>query len=93
MTTNTPKIIIYATQWCPYCVRAKQLLDYKNVSYEVVDVGREPTRRVEMIQLSNGAQTVPQIFINGDHIGGCDELYALEHSDQLDAKLTGNHGS
>lgn len=83
----TPKIVIYATQWCPYCVRAKHLLDYKQVSYEVIDVGLEPNRRVEMVQLSNGQQTVPQIFIDGEHIGGCDELYALEHQNQLDSKL------
>lgn len=83
----TPKIVIYATQWCPYCVRAKQLFDYKQVSYEVIDVGLEPNRRVEMVQLSNGSQTVPQIFIDGEHIGGCDELYALEHQNLLDSKL------
>jgi glutaredoxin 3 len=83
-----PKIVVYATQWCPFCVRARRLLDFKKAAYELVDVGLEPNRRVEMMQLAGGAHTVPQIFIDGEHIGGCDDLYALEHSDQLDDKLT-----
>lgn len=86
MSSNA-NIVMYATQWCPYCLRAKQLLDYKQANYQVIDVGLEPNRRVEMMQLSHGAQTVPQIFINGEHIGGCDDLYALEQRAQLDAKL------
>lgn len=81
------KIVVYATQWCPFCNRARQLLEYKQAKYELIDVGLEPNRRVEMMQLSSGAHTVPQIFINGEHIGGCDDLYALEHRDQLDSKL------
>lgn len=85
---STPaKIVVYATQWCPYCIRAQQLLKYKDVAYELIDVGLEPTRRNEMVQLSGGSQTVPQIFINNEHIGGCDELYALEHQNKLDALL------
>lgn len=85
--TAVAKIVVYATQWCPYCVRARQLLDFKKAKYELIDVGREPNRRLEMMQLSNGASSVPQIFINNEHIGGCDELYALERANQLDPKL------
>ena len=87
--STSPTVIVYATQWCPYCHRARQLLDFKKVQYKLVDVGLEPNRRVEMVQLSGGAHTVPQIFINGEHIGGCDDLYALERADQLDEKLNG----
>ncbi|MDD9892304.1 MAG: glutaredoxin 3 [Gammaproteobacteria bacterium] len=81
------KIVVYATQWCPFCNRARQLLEHKQAKYELIDIGLEPNRRVEMMQLSGGAHTVPQIFINGEHIGGCDDLFALEHRDQLDNKL------
>jgi len=85
--SDSAKIVVYATRWCPYCVRAQQLLKYKDVDYELIDVGNEPTRRHEMIQLSGGSQTVPQIFINNEHIGGCDDLYALEHQNKLDSLL------
>ena len=85
---SAANVTVYATQWCPFCVRARQLLEFKNVDYQLVDVGLEPNRRVEMVQLSGGSQTVPQIFINGEHIGGCDDLYSLERSNQLDSKLT-----
>lgn len=80
------KIDIYTTQVCPYCVRAKMLLDRKGVSYNEIRVDQDPIERQKMEQLS-GRRTVPQIFINGQHIGGCDDLYALEAQHKLDALL------
>ena len=76
--------IVYTTRFCPFCVRAKQLLDEKNVSYKEIAVDNDPSLRQEMMQKS-GQRTVPQIWLNGKHIGGCDELYALQRSGQLDA--------
>jgi glutaredoxin 3 len=86
----TANVVVYATQWCPFCVRARQLLEHKQVAYELIDVGQEPARRGEMMSRAAGAHTVPQIFINGEHIGGCDDLYALERAQQLDSKLAPN---
>lgn len=82
-----PTIEVYATQTCPYCMRAKMLLQEKGVGFKEIDVGREPKLRLEMTKRAKGGYTVPQIFINDEHIGGCDELYALERAGQLDAKL------
>jgi glutaredoxin 3 len=81
------KILMYATGVCPYCVRAEQLLRRKGVSeIEKVRVDLDPARRDEMIALT-GLRTVPQIFINDRHIGGCDELYALDRAGELDPLL------
>ena len=80
------KVELYTTAWCPYCVRAKQLLNSKNVAFEDTDVDREPQQRAVMMQ-RGGARTVPQIFINDHAIGGCDELFALERAGELDALL------
>jgi glutaredoxin 3 len=80
------KVELYTTAWCPFCVRAKQLLNSKNVAFEDTDVDREPQQRAVMMQ-RGGARTVPQIFINDHAIGGCDELFALERAGELDALL------
>ena len=80
------KIEIYSTLFCPYCVRAKQLLDDKGVEYNEIRVDVDTARRKEMMELS-GRTSVPQIFIDDDHIGGCDDLYHLEAQGGLDAKL------
>ena len=85
--TQQAEIIIYLTQYCPYCVRAKSLLNSKNVSYQEIDVGAQPELRKEMIQKSNGVTSVPQIFIGSTHVGGCDDLYATEAAGKLDALL------
>jgi len=77
---------IYTTAICPYCVRAKQLLDNKNVSYQEIRVDTDSALREEMV-LRSGRRTVPQIFINDKPVGGCDDLYALERAGQLDALL------
>ncbi len=80
------KVELYTTAWCPFCVRAKQLLNSKNVAFEDTDVDREPQQRAVMMQ-RGGARTVPQMFINDHAIGGCDELFALERAGELDALL------
>jgi glutaredoxin 3 len=82
-----PKVEIYSTMFCPYCSRAKSLLSKKGVKFENIDIIEEPDRRAEMIQRANGRTTVPQIFINGEHIGGSDDLAALDRAGKLDAKL------
>ena len=79
---------IYTTPTCGFCHRAKQLLTSKGVSYSEIDVMSDPTRRAEMVQRANGGRTVPQIFIDGDHIGGSDDLAALERAGRLDALLS-----
>ena len=76
---------IYTTAWCPYCTRAKKLLDNKQVKYTDINVS-DPSERAKMTALTGG-RTVPQIVINGQAIGGCDELHALQRSGKLDALL------
>ena len=81
------KVEVYTTTYCPYCMRAKALLRHKGVEFEEIDVTYEPELRARMVKLAGGRRTVPEIFINGEIIGGCDELYALEMSGELDALL------
>lgn len=80
-------IEIYTSPFCGFCYRAKSLLEDKGAEYKEIDILAQPSIRSEMIQRSNGKQTVPQIFFNDQHIGGCDELYALEMEGKLDAIL------
>ncbi len=82
----TPKVEIYATSWCPYCERARQLLKTKGVQLEEIDIEGRPGAREEMVARS-GRRTVPQIFINQTHIGGCDDLLALNDAGGLDPLL------
>jgi glutaredoxin 3 len=82
-----PKIEIYTSPWCGYCARAKKLLDAKGVSYEEIDVDAHPRRRPEMVERAGGRTSVPQVFIDGQHIGGCDDTYALEKAGKLDGLL------
>ncbi|MGH6866444.1 MAG: glutaredoxin 3 [Methyloceanibacter sp.] len=81
------RIFIYTTQFCGFCHAAKRLLDNKGLEFEEIDVGFDTGRRAEMIQRAGGLRTVPQIFIHGRHVGGYEELAALERADQLDAWL------
>lgn len=81
------KNIMYTKPHCPYCVKAEGILRRNNISYEVVDISADPALADEMIQLSGGRKTVPQIFINQVHIGGCDDLEALYLSGGLDKIL------
>jgi glutaredoxin 3 len=79
---------MYTTPICPYCVRAKSLLKKKGVEVEEVDVLMDADAREEMESKTGGARSVPQIFIGDTHVGGCDELYALEKDGKLDSLLT-----
>ena len=81
------KVELYTTMWCPYCARARTLLRRKGVAFVDIDIDEEPSRRAEMIRRARGRTSVPQIFIDGEHIGGSDELVALERSGELEAKL------
>ncbi len=81
------QVEIYTTRFCGFCVAAKRLLKQKSVDYKEIDVGAEPAKRSEMMQRANGGRTVPQIFIGGRHIGGCDELYQLERAGKLNSVL------
>jgi glutaredoxin 3 len=78
---------LYTTMFCPFCTRARILLERKGVAYSEIDIIGEPERRDEMIRRAGGRTSVPQIFINGEHIGGSDELVALDRAGALDAKL------
>lgn len=83
-----PRIVMYATAVCPYCIRAEQLLKRKGVSdIEKIRVDLEPERREEMLAKSNGKRTVPQIFIGDVHVGGCDDLHELDRQGGLDPLL------
>jgi len=81
------KIDIYTVQYCPYCQDAKELLSRKGVNYHEIDVTGKRDVRKEMIQRAKGRSTYPQIFIGATHIGGCDDLYALEEAGRLDSLL------
>lgn len=78
---------IYTTSYCPYCVKAKRLLDAKDVDYMEIDVTGDDAARIALVEKSGGLRTVPQIFIDGKSIGGCDDLHALEESGELDKLL------
>jgi glutaredoxin 3 len=81
------KVEMYATMWCPYCARARALLKKKGAAFTEIDIDEEPARRGEMIRRAYGRTSVPQIFIDGEHIGGSDELVALDRAGKLDPKL------
>ena len=81
------QVEIYTRPTCGFCHMAKRLLNAKGVSFSEVDITAQPERRAEMIQRANGGTTVPQIFIDGTHVGGSDDLFALENAGKLDAML------
>lgn len=82
------EVIMYSTGYCPYCTRARELLNRKNIPFTDIRIDAHPELREEMI-LKSGNRTVPQIFINGQAIGGCDDLHALEHQGTLNQLLKG----
>lgn len=88
-----PPVTVYATMFCPFCIRAKRLLDQKGVAYENIDVTMRPGLRAEMTEKAGGRRTVPQIWIGKTHVGGCNELMALERSGQLDRMLQEESGA
>ncbi|MEH6577455.1 MAG: glutaredoxin 3 [Amphritea sp.] len=79
-------ITLYSNAWCPFCKRAKMLLDHKGARYTEINIDQTAGKRQEMIERS-GRTSVPQIFVEDIHVGGCDDLYALEHQDKLDTLL------
>ncbi len=81
------KIDIYTTPYCPFCIRAKKLLKDKNINFNEIDLSENPEKFEEMINKSNGAKTVPQIFVNDTHIGDCDQIHELENKGELDKIL------
>ena len=82
-------IEIYTTQTCPYCHAAKRLLGTKGARFTEIDISRDPALRDVMAKRAQGNRTVPQIFIGGKHVGGCDDLHALDDDGELDALLAG----
>jgi glutaredoxin 3 len=80
-------VTIYTKDWCPYCTAAKKLLGDKGAAFTEIDIGAKPEMRGEMIEKAGGRTSVPQIFIDGRHIGGCDDIYALDARDELEALL------
>ena len=82
-----PQITIYTKPYCPYCVRAVDLLERKGVAFTEIEAAFDPEKRQEMIQRANGRATFPQIFIGDRHIGGCDDMMALEREGKLDPLL------
>ncbi|MFN3710771.1 glutaredoxin 3 [Alishewanella sp. HH-ZS] len=80
-------VVIYTKAYCPYCVRAVGLLREKQVAYQEIRIDLHPERRDEMISRANGRTTVPQIFIGEQHIGGCDDMVALDNQGKLDSLL------
>ena len=78
---------IYTTSFCPYCHAAKRLLQKKGADYTEIDVSQDPDLRAKMTQRANGRRTVPQIFIGGQHVGGSDDLHALDYAGKLDPML------
>ena len=81
------QVEMYTTAWCPYCAHARALLAKKGVEFAEINLDEEPGRRAEMIERAHGGRTVPQIFIDGEHIGGCDDMVALDRAGKLDPKL------
>ncbi|GLS45287.1 glutaredoxin 3 [Methylobacterium brachythecii] len=83
-----PPVTIYTTAWCPYCSAAKSLLKEKGAAFNEIDVEKTAGARSEMTQRAGGRTSVPQIFVGETHVGGCDDLYALDRAGRLDPLLT-----
>jgi glutaredoxin 3 len=86
-------IEIYTTRYCPYCNAAKRLLSHKGAKFTEIDVSGDPKGRSDMVARANGRMTVPQIFIGTTHVGGYDDLAALEYAGKLDVLLNGGDGT
>ena len=79
-------VVMYTTRFCPYCIRARQLFESKGIEYKDIAIDRDPVLRTQMVERSR-RHTVPQIWIGSEHVGGCDELYALERKEKLDTMI------
>ena len=84
---ESPVVVMYSTGWCPYCMRARSLLERMGVAYEEIRVDEEPAERETMAAKSGGRRTVPQIFVGEHYVGGFDELHALHHAGEFDQLL------
>jgi glutaredoxin 3 len=84
---GSPNVTLYVTSWCPYCTRARALLDRKGVAYTAIDIESAAGLRDEMMAKAAGRRSVPQIFIGDHHVGGCDDLHALEAAGSLNSLL------
>lgn len=82
------KVVMYSKAYCPYCMQAAMLLQNKGIAYEEIRIDLQPEKRAEMLDKANGRTTVPQIFINDYHVGGCDDLVALDAAGELAGLLT-----
>jgi glutaredoxin 3 len=87
-----PQIEIYTTRYCPYCIAAKRLLTQKGATFVEIDVSGDQLERSKMVMRANGRTTVPQIFVNATHVGGYDDLYALDQAGKLDPWLAAGSG-
>ena len=87
-----PKVEIYTWRSCPYCIRAKELLRSKGVNFIEYSIDGDETARVQMARRANGGRSVPQIFINEHHVGGCDDIYELDWQGKLDQLLASSNG-
>jgi glutaredoxin 3 len=83
---SQPRVVMYATSWCPYCERARGLLARKQIAFDEIDIESAPAKRAEMLARS-GRRTVPQIFVGEHHVGGCDDLHALDAAGGLEPLL------
>lgn len=81
------KIKIYTTPYCPFCIKAKKLLENKKITFDEIDLSEHPEKLNDMISKSNGARTVPQIFVDNTHIGDCDHIHELDNKGELDKIL------
>ena len=85
---GTPDIVMYSTGWCPYCVRARALLERKGLAFREIKIDEDPAEREAMLARSGGRRTVPQIFVGDHHVGGFDDLYALDKAGKLDELIS-----
>jgi glutaredoxin 3 len=89
--SNSPEVVMYSTTWCGYCQRARSLLARKGVAVREIKVDEDPQQRDIMVERSGGRRTVPQIFVGDRHVGGYDELAALDRAGELDKLLAPNN--
>ena len=86
--SDAPGIVMYSTGWCPYCVRARALLERKGLAFREIKIDEDPAERDAMLARSGGRRTVPQIFVGDHHVGGFDDLYALDKTGKLDELIS-----
>jgi glutaredoxin 3 len=86
--SDTSEIVMYSTGWCPYCVRARALLERKGLEFREIKIDADPAERDAMLARSGGRRTVPQIFVGDHHVGGFDDLYALDKAGKLDELIS-----